>query len=294
MRPKQSGSALLSLMLAVSLGVAIVLSALRLVVQANADFVRADQSVLLADQAAHALEVIERTLQQAGRIDGSQPMRIPSRPSAGALRGFDDASLPGSRQMLGSPVAGAYLGSDVLVVHFPGDAGRLAVNCAGLPVKPAAGNDDDAGWSAFYIDLDPLGEPELRCRYRGGTDWISQPIATGVESLQVLYGLDSDDDGLPNDFVSASWLNAAPAIAGQPSEWTRVVALQISLLMGSSQSLAGAAPARAIELFGPRYASLHAGDDAGTSIAPARLAPRRLHRQFDALIFLNNSLRPPT
>ncbi len=294
MRSMQSGTALLSLMLAIAMAVGILLSALRLVVQANADFVLADQSVLLADQAAHALELIERTLQQAGRIDGSQPMRLPSRPSTGAINGFDNASLPGARPAMGSPVAGAFLGSDVLVVHFPGDAGRHVVNCAGLPVRPASGIGDDTGWSAFYVDIDPLGEPELRCRYRGGTDWLSQPIATGVESLQVLYGVDSDDDGLPNDFVSAAWLNAAPPVAGQPSAWTRVVALQVSLLMRSPRSLASFAQKNAIDLFGPRYARLHAGDDAGSSIAPARLASRRLHRQFDALIFLNNSLRPPT
>ncbi len=293
MRPMQSGTALLSLMLAISLAVGILLSALRLVVQANADFVIADQSVLLADQAGHALEVIERTLQQAGRIDGSRPMQLPARPSTGAIHGFDNARLPGTRQAIGMPITGAHLGSDVLIVQFAGDAGRHVVNCAGLPVRPASGNGDDAGWSAFYVDLDPLGEPELRCRYRGGADWLSQPIASGVESLQVLYGVDSDDDGLPNDFVSASWLNAATAAAGQPAAWTRVVALHVSLLMRSPQSLAGFAQKKAIDLFGPRYAGLHAGDDAGTSIAPARLAPRRLHRQFDALIFLNNSLRPP-
>jgi type IV pilus assembly protein PilW len=282
-------------MIALGVSTAIALSAMRLIAQSNADYQRTEQLVLIDDQAGHALDLIAHSLQQAGHVDAMVPMpAVPSRPFEGAVIGIDNSTVATGTPAIDKPVRGAHLGSDVLVVRFAGDASGRVSNCAGFTVAPSLTGDDDRGISIFYVALDSLNEPELRCKYRGSSQWTSQAIAAGVESFQVLYGIDTDGDGLPNDFVSASGVLALEAAAAstQPSIRTRVVAVELALLFRSPQPVREQFLTRAIDLFGQTYADRHATDDPGTRVAPSQLKPNRLHRRYSAVIFLNNSLRP--
>lgn len=56
------------------------------------------------------------------------------------------------------------------------------------------------------------------------------PMATGIEQMRVLYGLDSDNDGSVNKFLSAHLISADPAVA---DNYNNVVSLQIALLIRS-------------------------------------------------------------
>ena len=282
-------------MIALSMSTAIGLSAMRLIAQSNAEYQRVEQLALIEDQAAQALEIIAQSLQQAGHVDATLPMGVVfARPSDGAVNGIDNSIVASGTPAIDQPVSGAHLGSDVLVVRFTGDAAERISNCAGFPVPPSSTGADDRGFSVFHVALDGLNEPELRCKYRGPSQWTSQAIATGVESFQVLFGVDTDGDGLPNDFVSASRVAAmeASALASQLSIRTRIVAVEVALLMRSPQAVKMQSALRAIDMFGQRYADLHEADDPGTRIASSRLKSDRLHRRYSAVIFLNNSLRP--
>ena len=48
------------------------------------------------------------------------------------------------------------------------------------------------GWSIFYVAANGDGEAELRCKYRGASGWGADAIVRGVDSFQVLYGVDTD------------------------------------------------------------------------------------------------------
>ncbi len=291
---RQGGVSLVSVLIAAALSLLIVLAALRVVALSGSEYVRTEQDILMQEQAAYALELLRVALQQAGEIDASRPRtQRPARPAEGALIGLDDVAVPATTPALRGVRHGGHGGSDALAVRIAGDTQGLARNCAGLPVPQAAlAAEDERGWSVFHVAPDRQGEPELRCKYRGDSGWVSQAVVGGIASFQLLYGLDHDEDGLPNDFVSAARLQALDDARGEgaPAAWTRVVAVHAALLLRSPQAVP--TKPRTVELFGPDYARQHGSDDAGSVLAAAQLRPDRLYRQFDAVIFLRNSLRP--
>ncbi len=293
MKRRARGASLLALMVALSLSLAVTLSSLRVMAMANAGYSQAEQAMLMDEQAGHVFELLARLLQQVGHLDPTQPMPAwPSRPSVGALAGHDNAQPAAAA---GSPPkAGGVLGSDLLELRLTGDAAGRILDCTGLPV-PVAAEDDDVGVNQFFVAPDRAGEPELRCRTRTGGQWNSQAIAAGVSGFQLLYGLDADRDGLPNDFVSASGLRTIDARRppGQASAWTRVVAVHVALLLRSARQPARGAR-RTIDLLGERYAQAHGAGDPGVRLAPEVLDPYRRYQRYDMVIFLNNSLEPAT
>ena len=291
----QRGAGLVSMMLALSLSLGIVLSALHLTAQAELLHQRARQWALLEDQASQILELIERLVQQAGYVDVVRPMApLPARPLQGAIDGADNATLVGNVPGGVLTAKAVSLASDLLLVRLRGDPAGTVVNCAGFAIPAATGADDLRGRVVLYIGLDPINEPELRCHYYGGSQWTSQAIASGVLSLQLRFGIDTDNDGLPNEFINATQLadRATQQSGTELSVRTRVVALYVALLMRSTQRLAIRLPNRSFNLFGPNSASCTAESDPDAQIKPHQLKPYRLHRQFDKVIFLNNSLRP--
>ncbi len=290
--PRGRGASLVAVLLALSLSLLVTLSSLRVMAMSNAEYLQAEQAMLMDDQFNHVFEMIARLLQQTGHVDPTQPMvSPPARPFDGALAGHDNA-LPAASAGSAIPISGAPLGSDLLEIHLTGDAAGRTRDCTGLPV-PHAPADGRAGVSQLYVALDRAGEPELRCRTRAGAQWSSHAIATGVAGFQLLYGLDSDGDGLPNDFVSASLLRASDTHrpSGQPSAWTRVVAVHIAVLLRSARQPVRSAQ-RMIDLFGTRYAELHEAGDPGVRLKPEQLEAYRQYRRYDAVIFLRNSLEP--
>ncbi len=296
MRPRHGGASLVGLVISLGLSLLIVLAALRVAALAGADYVRTEQHALLQEQAAHLLQLVAASLRQAGHVDPTQPMpELAARPPEGALHGLDDVLVPAASPWLGAARGGNSSGSDALAIRLVGDAKGRTRNCAGMPVPEPADASDERGASVFHVADGPQGEPELRCKYRGASGWISQAVASGIASFQLLYGIDTDSDGLPNDFVSASRMQAlatAAPEAADASPWTRVVAVHVALLLRSLLPVPGLARPTAVDLFGSTYADLHAADDPGTRLPAEQLRPDRMYRQFDAVIFLGNSLRP--
>ncbi len=295
MRRRHRGASLVGMVISLALSLLIVLAALRVAALSGADYVRTEQHALLQEQAAHVFELVAASLRQAGHVDPTQPMPVlAARPAEGALRGLDDVVVPSASPWLSAARQGSNGGSDALAIHVVGDTKGRARNCAGMPVPQATDASDDRGASVFHVADGPQGEAELRCKYRGTSGWTSQAVAAGIAAFQLLYGIDTDSDGLPNDFVSASRMQALAGglDATDASPWTRVVAVHVALLLRSLQPVAGLPRPAAVDLFGSAYSNLHAADDPGTRLPADQLRAGRLYRQFDAVIFLGNSLRP--
>lgn len=295
MRRADRGESLVSLMLALSLSLGIVLSAIHLTVQAELLHQRARQLSLLEDQAHQVIELIERLLQQAGYVDVTKPMPAQAaRPLEGAIDGADNAIVSGYSEAGMVTAKSVSLASDILLIHLRGDDAGAVINCAGFVVPAASGPNDLAGRSILYVGLDPSNEPELRCYFRGTSQWSSQALASGVLTFQVRFGLDTDADGLPNLFVSPSQLADITdnQSASELSPRTRIVALHIGLLMRSTQRLASSMVSTPFLLFGEKPEAC--ANELGTAeqVLPSQLKSNRLYRQFDKVIFLNNSLRP--
>lgn len=188
-------------------------------------------------------------------------------------------SLSDATDGLAGPYGPAVNGSDVLAVRFEGsgsgDGDGAIINCAGAAVGTAG-----VGWSIFHIAKDSSGEPELRCKYRGAKNWKSDALVRGIEGLQLLYGVQAQDAGMPLRYVNASALRA------QAGGWQSVKAVKIALLARGKYP--AAAGALAHDLFGAGYDSSH---DPGTRIDASRLpvASRRLLRRvYSATVYLRN------
>ena len=292
-------------LLSVSLCMPLVLGATNLLCKSVTEQAMSQQRVLMEQSAQFALNAIAKVMELAGHSD---PLSVAPSLAEPRLRGWDDATLAARSDIAaGKSGAGVY-GSDVLIVRFLGSANvnDPVLNCAGMPVPPAATGAagkaaEEQGYSVFYVARGPDGAHELRCKYRTATGWDSEALIQGVESFQVLYGLDRDGDGQPEQFLRASAISAEISSGvSEASLWNHVVAVKIALLLCSTQRLQQLqqlqqlpVPAR-WNLFGDDYAALYAKVDRGTMLTsedfPGELR-HRLRRSYEQLIFLRNPAR---
>ena len=121
---------------------------------------------------------------------------------------------------------------------------------------------------AYYVGVGSDGDPALvRERLQGGSSagMAAEELVGGVESLQVLYGVDGNMDFVVDQYVTAD------AVA----DWRTVRALQVALLL------------RTPDEFGPDL------DEASYDLAGTTLDPvddRRVRRVFTSTIALRNRL----
>ncbi|HEV7813648.1 MAG TPA: PilW family protein [Janthinobacterium sp.] len=292
---RSGGLSVVELMVSLALGLLVMLTCSALLVSASASYAGQTEATRLNDSARYALEAVTRAVRQSAFVNwdvvdapvGTQPE------DSANVGGLDARSLARDSEGIDAPLAGAVNGSDVLALRYygagtgPGGDGSV-INCAGFGV--GAGNSEAArGWSIFYVASDASGEAELRCKYRGEKSWGADALVRGVDSFQVLYGIDSDDpaDGAPNQYLSATAiavldaalvLDGADAAARQrdrnkKTHWKRVVSLKIALLLhGQPGSGLDGVPAR-FDLFGKDYADAYGRGDPGVSIDEQMLAP---------------------
>jgi type IV pilus assembly protein PilW len=292
---------LAEMMVAIAVGLVVVLAAARLLGLANGAHAAQMESAALDDAGRYALELVGRAVRQAALVDPLQlDLSGPVDALPARLAGLDARSLGGTTAGIGVPLAAVANGSDVLAVRFPGagagpSGDGSVLDCAGFGV--AAGEE---GWSIFYVAKNSNGDTELRCKYRGAGSWSADAVVGGVDSFQVLYGIDTDTprDGAANRYVNADAIRALDAALGAglpPNElnrrtwWKRVVSVRIGLLLhGARPTRQGRADAE-YALFGPVHAADAPAGDTGTVIREGALPDalqRRERRLFSATVAL--------
>ena len=307
---RQRGLSIAELMLSVALGMLVVLGAVSMLVASSAGFVAQAEAAGVDDAGRFALAVIEHAARQTSFVDweheeaatGLDPAAPP------AVRGLDAASLSSNGAAIDDPRPAAVNGSDVLALRFsgsgPGSGDGSATTCAGFSV--GSGQD---GWSIFYVGLGPGGEAELRCKFRGANNWSAEAVVVGVDSFQVLYGLDTDTapDGTANRYLSATEINAldeALAVEGasaherqrerqRKSWWKRVASIKVALLVHGARQARQVGGPTLYRLFGAAYGG---GSDLGTQVSRTAMKPslkQRERRLFSTTILLRNPVRLP-
>jgi type IV pilus assembly protein PilW len=232
--------------------------------------------------------MISRAVRQAAYVDWQHADLVALVGNTGPARlaGLDASSVPKTSQGIQGALSASVNGSDVLAVRYPGagfppKGDGSVLDCAGFPV-----HKDEEGWSIFYVARSTQGEAELRCKYHGAGGWSADAVIAGVDSFQVLYGIDTDEpqDGAPDRYVSASTVNALDAalVLNGASEaereadrnrrtyWKRIASVQYALLLRGAK--AGANAGRVYDLFGPAYGEAHGSADAGTRLHEDALA----------------------
>lgn len=199
-------------------------------------------------------------------------------------------------------------GSDILVVRFQGmgrpsdgSAGdRSMLNCGG-GTEGATPNEklNERSLNLFHLSKPGTsGEASLACvTYKSG--WIdSRPLIEGVESFQVLYGTDGVAQGVAptagtNDSVADRWLRAdqltvAGNAAATRSNWRRVRAVRIGLVLRGPAGSAVDSSARNLWPLGATFVDTN---DVGSVL----LAPSdgRLRTSHSFTLHLRNDLAMP-
>lgn len=312
----QNGLTIVELMIALTLGLFVVLMATGLLVTAKTSYIMQAEATRLDDTGRFVNGQISRALRQSGyrNQDPDEGPVLPDSAIGTNVMGLDASGLQSDAEGMKPVPSSAVNGSDVLAARFFGVGGGVGdgsiVNCAGFSVGVSALSadaSDQRGWSIFYVAKDATGEPELRCKYQGKSGWTSDAIARGVESFQVLYGIDLDGDGLPDRFVNARAVDAmarmgalvkpgaTSSVAGlaASSAWTNVVEVRIAMLIRGAQGSAHSPAPSRFELFGASYGSDGADNDPGTVIVESNLpasAKNRLRKVFRFAV----QLRPAT
>lgn len=282
---RQHGLSIAELLVAVAIGTLISLLAVTLLVSASSSYIAHTEAANLDDAGRFALSALERAARQTGYADWERADAVPDPAGPPPIMGLDAASLSSDTTGISDPRPAAVNGSDVLALRFAGSGDGSATTCAGFSV--GAGQD---GWSIFYVGNSARGEPELRCKYRGANGWSAEAVVAGVDSFQVLYGLDTDaaPDGQANSYVTASAINGLGA-----AWWKRVASVKVSLVLHGAQRSKSVGGPPAYNLFGPAY-SAAAGGDVGVRISKADIAPalrERVRRTYSSTILLRNQLR---
>ena len=311
---RAAGLTLVELMVSMSLSLLVVLAVTLLLLSSKSAYITNDDAVVMQESGRHAIEIIARALRQAGYEDwdGAGVVRLSAATASSSLYGMDASSLKSTGTAMDAPVKKSVNGSDVLGIRFHGagvgeHGDETMLNCGGfgIPSSMKDGTAEERGWSIFFIAEDATGVPELRCKYKGKSSWTAVAIARGVESFQVLYGLDEDGDGVANAFVNASQidiLDEALSLTGASSaeqaldknrktHWKKVASIKVAILMRGENAVRADSLAMTHDLFGKDYADATGGADPGTRIAEKSLPAKsrnRMRKTFAATIQMRN------
>lgn len=311
----QRGWTITEMMIAITLGLFILLTATGLLLSSKSGYVMQDQHASIHETGRYAMEVVSRSVRQAGYENwSSAAVPILTRPEFSAnVMGMDAMTLKKTTAGLdGATSTDVVNGSDVLALRYFGESTYgeegAVLNCAGLAVVGPTSYqtaDQERGWSIFFVAKDSVGEPELRCKYQSKTSWNADAIARGVESFQVLYGIDTDGNGSLDQFLNADDVEALDdklllvgdnAVAratdrNRKTVWKKVRAIKFSLLVRGSQMARDDVLATEYNLFGVDYSNAHATRDKGVRIKEDALpiaSRNRIRKVFTHTIQLRN------
>jgi type IV pilus assembly protein PilW len=272
----QGGLSLIELMIAMTLGLMITLSLGYIMMGSQSTYRTQDASARVQDSGRFAMDLIGRNLRAAGRVDIT--------PLAGDNRLVLSSNyLPiqgsnGVDTQTAANTGGAVRYTDRLTVRYQlttlngaeiRDCNDNGANIGTTEIKKPDGSSYDPplhyGTVENIISVSynaTLKNFDLRCEGNGADD--PQAYAEGVEDLQLLYGIDTDNDDSVN-----SWEDA-------PSDWAQVVAVQACIMVRSSSN-------------GVVTAAQSIRDCSGGVFIPG---DTRLRRTFISVFTLRNRVNP--
>lgn len=324
----QRGFTMVELLVAMVISLLIALAAISALTVTRQGFTTVDASSQLRDNGRFISDLIQRLGVQSGFKD-TLYAAYPAPPTMSAfatdpapnITGFNNALASASDPLniATTRVSGvAGYGSDILILRyqsaetFPGSAvpDRSMIDCMGQSAATPAADRYDRIASVIHVQLSQ-GEPTLMCTTFNTTTGVPnypQPIISGVENFQVLYGVDGvtagtappvTPTGVQNDTVPESYLRADQlVVAGNDiatnANWRRVRSIRIGIVLRGPVNSAQDRSAQTFYPFGPAASSsggakgsaLSSTNDIGTVFTPA--ADGRLRQVVTFTVHLRN------
>lgn len=301
---RQTGLTLVELMVSMVLMLLVTLATVALYNVSNQSYKTVDANQELEDTARYAMDIIGQAVRNAGYqnrlgakavgVDESDAVFGLGSPIIWPLWGANNSGISSTTSATdygASTNLNGLNASDTLVSRFfgssnaatPAVADGTMVDCSGrahpYPIGSLA-----LGLSALYIATQD-NEPELRCKsFNPATGLYSaSSVARGVESMQVMYGYDSNADFIVDRWVSAQDVPAA--------SWDKVSAVRVGLVIrgnpGSSQGQSATASENDLYPLGQNFTG--ASTEAGLKFTPP--ADGRLRKAFSSTFLIRNTLR---
>ena len=314
--PSQGGLTLVELLVSIVLMLLVSIATVALFSVSSSSYKTVDASQELQDNARFAMYVIGEAARSAGFQDRTGPIQPgnpnltdvvfgPTKVSTWRVQGANGAvinTLADLKKVAPDDASTAFStsgvtqNSDALVLRFfgasdtvtPANPDNTMRDCSGRPI-PYPTAEWDVGLSAFHVRT-VNGEPELVCvSYNpNGSVVSSTQIIRGVETFQVMYGLDTDGDDVPDRWLSAS--SAWTPFAANPN-WNNVVAIRVGMVL---RGPVGSAQGRSTTASDNDYYPL-GKDFTGTSTETGLKFPApddgRLRRAFATTFMLRKSVR---
>jgi type IV pilus assembly protein PilW len=326
---RQRGLTLIEMLVALTIGLIVAIAAVSTLIAGRSGFSTVDNTSQLVDRERFAIDTISKVVAQAGFEDvGVLPLTTRALTKAGGgdpesdLYGWNDAvyGTPSTLEFATATFSGitdgnrngacavndtsCKNGSDVLTVRFQGSgspADGTMINCRGLG-EPGlvSGNIDTRAVNMFYVGRDAnTGEPALFCAYynHAGAAWVAgQALIDGVETFQVLYGVDNVTAGVAppaayGDFVVDQWLRGdqlkVPGNGAATREnFRRVRAIRVGMVLRGAEGSAQTRQAASLAPLGsPTFV---ASADNGSKLDVA--ADGRLRRVVNFTVHIRNDL----
>lgn len=301
----QQGLTMVELLVALTLSMLIALAAIAALTVARQGFNTVDAASQLRDNGRFASDLVQRLAMQSGYKDviyaGATRASEFNMKGANAnpdpyISGFNNSLISSASDPLSSIAArtataggcasssdtACVNGSDILVLRYQSSAllqgsstsDNTMLNCMGNPESSVPTASDEQMISIFHVAKSSSGEPALMCTSRNNAtgSWGSaQPIIQGVESFQVLYGVDSvtpntaptgTPDTVPERYLRADQMTVASNEIATNNNWRRVRSLRIGMLL---RGPIGSAQDRNTQIFLP-LGGLNGSSDAGSSM----------------------------
>lgn len=285
----QTGLTLVELLVAMLISLVIALAAVSSLIISRRGLTTVDAAAQLGDNARFASALLKRLGTQAGFRD----IEYAATPRATNASGTIASNVSGVNNALPSytdpynsyttrSTGSVGYGSDILILRyqaaetFPGSgvSDKTMIDCLGNPSTTVPIDRDDRMVSVLYVDVSQ-GEPSLMCSTGPSK---AQPIISGVESLQVMYGVSGVT---PNAAPTGTALAASVAdrylradqivVPGDAvatnANWSRVRSLRIGMLLRGPQ---GSAQQNETQTFYPLgLAKASATSTAGSAMSSA-------------------------
>lgn len=239
----QRGLTLVELMVAMTLGLLILLAVASIYIGSRQTFRMQDDNARLQETGRYALEVLGRSIRQAGFWN------MPINPVSTATA-FGGTPITGA-----DGAAGA---ADTVTVQYDGLTGDRDCEGSGLAVNAVVQD-------AYRLDA---ANSELECDGNADGTVDPQPLVSDIEDVQILYGIDTNNDQSTDRYMAT------------PANWAQVVSARVCVQARSANSVNNA-PQRFLNCAG----ALGTGGAAFTTAAAGDL---RLRRTFVATYNLRN------
>lgn len=212
-RPRQLGFTLIELMVAITIALFLVLGLSALYMNMKTSFSSQDKLGQLQDTERVAATMLSKTIQSAAYFPNPMVTTLVVALPASATANTDGTTFAAGQGITGTGTGTAGV-SDTVDVRYQTTGGDGLMNCLGDT------NTSGAGVVQTWINSFAVNaNHELTCAVNGGT-----PVALvgGVNQMTVLYGVDTNGDGLTDTYLTAAAITSAAL-------WANVQTAQITL-----------------------------------------------------------------